>query len=128
MVPIQQRVSVGKVPFIPGIQENTSGKGKVAVNIRIDVGQVCGALEHRVVDLGVVHRDPGADVRVDGQQLFKGCPAVLFHSGLDFHHISLHVAGSGVDSAVIPQGIGRVDACHAQAQDHNQIHKGVSGL
>lgn len=113
MVAVQQRIGVCEVAGISRVQENASGQSEFAVNIPVNVGQVGAALQHGVIDFGVVHHDPGADVGVDGQEFFKGGTAVFFHGRLDFDHIRLDVAGGGIDAAVIPEGIGRVDACHA---------------
>ena len=128
MVAVEKRVGIGKFPFIPGVQENAARQGKISVDVGIDVSKVGLALEYRVVHFGAVHGDPAADVRVDSEQLRKVCSLFLLgYSDLRFQldHVRLDVSGGGIDPFVIPQGEGRISACHHQKQHNNEVKQCV---
>ena len=72
MVAIQEVEAVGEIPFVLAVQEDGAGEGELALHILVDILHIILPLYHRVVDMGIVHGDPGADIGIEFQQLFKG--------------------------------------------------------
>ena len=77
VVSIEQGILVVKGIVTAGIQKNASGQGKLPVHVRIDIAEIILSLHNRIIDPGIIQRQPGADIRIDGKQFLKGRP-VLF--------------------------------------------------
>jgi hypothetical protein len=65
MVAIDQGIEVRKIPIIPVVQKDASRKGEGKVYGLVQVFYIVFSLYHRVINICVVYREPGADILVD---------------------------------------------------------------
>lgn len=114
MVAIQEVEAVGEIPFVLAVQEDGAGEGELALHILVDILHIILPLYHRVVDMGIVHGDPGADVGIEFQQLFKGEALRVVRGGLILEKVT-GVEGAFVEHGSVPEG---VTAVAEEEEDH----------
>ena len=116
VVTVEQAVAVEKIRLIAAVQKDGAREGKLAEDILVDVLHIVLAPDPRVVNVGVVHRQPGADVRIQFFQL-RERQIVRLARGLVLEQVA---GGEGpfVGHGRVPEGVPAV-----QQQQQNQ-HKG----
>ena len=118
MVAIEKAVGVREVGGVAVVQENASREGEVSIDVGIDVLHIVLALHHRIVDVGIVQGEPGADVGAQGSQVREASGVVAGLGGLEVEERLIH-PGLVVDSPGVPQGEGGKGQNEEQEEPHH---------
>ena len=125
MVAVEQGIPPAEVRVAVNIKKDAARQRKAAVDVGVQIGEIALALHHRVVDGRAVQRQPPADIGVDVPQLAEGEAVVLLRLGLEGQQPGLHIVGSGVHPAVVPQRIARPDHRQQHQQGRHPVQQAV---
>ena len=112
VMPVNERISVGKIAAVAVVQEKTPRQGKIAEHIFIQILEIVLTLYNRIVNSGILQCEPGSHVGIHLEDLLKSHSAAG-GAELRFELQKALVRPRSVqDLLVIPHRIGCVDNHH----------------
>ena len=127
MMAIEQQIRVAQVCGAAAVQKDGSREGEFPQHAGIDVLHIICTLNYGIVNVGAVHRDPAADVRVQGLELLHGGGALPILGNRLIAHKSVSGKGGTVNIVVVPQAVGAVKQQNQHHHSGSQVQQPIAG-